>query len=244
MFMKWREKSDHYVAADGVSKRGRTGSNVAIGLTFVAALWVNPALAQVNPASYAVGRQQALMDRQQEVALALSACPVSVAGQAAVYVLDKPGYVKVRESQNGFTAIVQHSQPNSQEPHPRYLKVAELRAQGKSAEEIENFVSDAFAKGIFQAPTRPGIDYMLSKENVVVDEKGVVRYFPPHVMFYGPNLTNADLGSDGKPTSPVFVAGKGPHALIIVPVETHASEVLSDKIPNSPSSIPISPNNK
>jgi hypothetical protein len=58
-----------------------------------------------------------LMDRQKEIALALSACPPSVATKAAVYVLDKSGYVKARDSQNGFTAIVQHSLPISQEPH-------------------------------------------------------------------------------------------------------------------------------
>src|SRR5262249_32826789 len=49
-------------------------------------------------------------------ALALSACPPFVAGKAAVYVLDKSGYVKVRDSRNGFTALVQHSLPTAQEP--------------------------------------------------------------------------------------------------------------------------------
>jgi hypothetical protein len=38
------------------------------------------------------------MDRQKEIALALSACPPSVATKAAVYVLDKSGYVKARDS--------------------------------------------------------------------------------------------------------------------------------------------------
>src|SRR6266851_4683078 len=42
--------------------------------------------------------QPPLMDRQKEIALALSACPPSVASQAAVYVLDKSGYVKARDS--------------------------------------------------------------------------------------------------------------------------------------------------
>jgi len=178
-----------------------------------------------------------LMEREKEKALALSACPASVASKAAVYVLEKSGYVKVRDSQNGFTAIVQHSQPASQEPQcmdaegtrtflPRYLRVAELRAQGKSPEEIKRFVADAFAKGVFQAPTRPGVDYMLSTENIVpLDEKGTIGRFPPHVMFYGPYLTNADLGSDGDSAGPAFVAGEGsPHALIIVPVGTHADQ--------------------
>jgi hypothetical protein len=67
---------------------------------------------------------------------------------------------------------------------------------------------------------------MLSSENIVVvdAEKGIVAPFPPHIMFYGPYLTNADLGSDGSSSGPAFVAGEGsPHALIIVPVGAHAN---------------------
>jgi hypothetical protein len=149
-----------------------------------------------------------LMDRQREIALALSACPPPVANKAAVYVLDKTGYVKVRDGENGFTAILQHSVPPSQEPQcidaegsrtflPRILKVAELRAQGMSGDEIRRVMADALAEGLFHPPTRPGVDYMLSTENVVPDDKGVVAPFPPHVMFYAPYMTNSDLGSEG-----------------------------------------------
>jgi len=106
--------------------------------------------------------------------------------------------------------------------------VAELRAQGKSPDEIKRLVAEAFAKGVFQPPTRPGVDYMLSTENLVPNTKGIVVPFPPHVMFYGPYLTNADLGldgelgSDGNPVGPAFVAAEGtPYALIIVPVGAH-----------------------
>jgi hypothetical protein len=188
----------------------------------------------------AAGSQPQLMDRQKEIALALSACPSFVANKAAVYVLEKAGYVKVRDSQNGFTALVQHSLPTAQEPRcmdaegtrthlPRLLKVAELRGEGKSREEIQRFVADAFAKGVFQPPARPGVDYMLSTENLVPNEKGIVGPYPPHVMFYAPYLTNAelgvdrtDLGPDGNPSGPAFVAGEGtPHALIIVPIGAH-----------------------
>jgi len=152
---------------------------------------------------------------------------------------DTSGYVKVRDNRNGVTAIVHHSLPTSQEPQcidaegtrallPRILKVAELRAQGKSPDEIKRFVADALAKGILQPPTRPGVDYMLSTENLVPNAKGVVVPFPPHVMFYAPYLTNADLGADGElgpdgnPVGPAFVAGEGsPYTLIIVPVGAH-----------------------
>jgi hypothetical protein len=56
------------------------------------------------------------MDREKEIALALSACPPALATKAAVYVLDRSGYVKVQGGENGFTAIVQHSRPATQEP--------------------------------------------------------------------------------------------------------------------------------
>jgi hypothetical protein len=222
------------------------GSSIAemrIGLLGLAVLIAASAVSRAQSTQLKESQTPRIMDREKEVALALSACPLSVADKAAVYVLDKSGYVKVRESQNGFTAIVQHALPISQDPQcmdaegtrtflPRYLKVAELRAQGKSPEEIKRFVADAFAKGIFQPPARPGIDYMLSTENItVVDaDKGLVAPFPPHVMFYGPYMTNADLGSDGKPGGLVFVAGEGtPHALIIVPVGAHANQATDNR---------------
>jgi hypothetical protein len=76
---------------------------------------------------------------------------------------------------------------------------------------------------------------MLSAENIVPDEKGIPAPFPPHVMFYGPYLTNADIGSDGKEGGPVFVAGEAtPYALIIVPVATHkGSSSLSTDMPST-----------
>lgn len=57
------------------------------------------------------------------------------------------------------------------------------------------------------------------------EDKDIVAHFPPHVMFYGPYMTNAELGSDENPGGPAFVAGEGtPHALIIVPVAGHTEE--------------------
>ena len=216
-----------------------TVSPIRIGWLGLAIQVAVLASAAAQPPHASGGQEPPQMGRQKEIALALSACPPSVASKAAVYVLERSGYVKVRESQNGFTAIVQHSLPTSQEPQcmdaegtrtllPRALKVAELRAQGKSPDEIKRLVAEAFAKGVFQPPTRPGVDYMLSTENLVTNTKGIVVPFPPHVMFYGPYLTNADLGldgelgSDGNPVGPAFVAAEGtPYALIIVPVGAH-----------------------
>jgi len=170
--------------------------------------------------------------RDQEIALALEAAPAAVAAKASVYVHDKDGYVKARDGQNGFVCLVDHRIPNAVEPQcmdaegvktflPKYLLVASLRAKGKAEPEIRQAVKAAFASGKLKAPKRPGIIYMLSPHNVVtIDElKGVAVPFPGHLMFYAPNMTSADVGSDGTPASPVFVVDeKTPHALMIVPV--------------------------
>jgi len=96
-----------------------------------------------------------------------------------------------------------------------------MRAKGRPEAEIRAAVRKAFADGKLRAPARPGVDYMLSAHNVVTidEEKGVAVPFPPHLMFYAPGMTNADIGSDGSPGSAVFVVDeKSPHALMIVPV--------------------------
>ncbi len=168
----------------------------------------------------------------KEVALALEAAPPALGAKAGVYVHDKSGYVKARESQNGFVCLVDHRIPNAIEPQcmdeegvetflPKYLLVASLRARGKSELEIRHAVKAAFSSGKLKAPKRPGIIYMLSPHNIVtIDaERGIAAPFPGHLMFYAPNMTSADIGSDGTPASPVFVVDeKTPHALMIVPV--------------------------
>ena len=170
--------------------------------------------------------------RDQEIALALEAAPPALGAKAGVFVHDKTGYVQARESQNGFVCLVDHRIPSAVEPQcmdaegvktflPKYLLVASLRAGGKPEPEIRAAVKAAFKSGKLEAPHRPGIIYMLSPHNVVTidEEKGVAVPFPGHLMFYAPNMTSADVGSDGTPASPVFVVDeKTPHALMIVPV--------------------------
>jgi hypothetical protein len=174
----------------------------------------------------------AALDREHEIALALEAGPETVTAKAGVWIHDKTGYIKARESQNGFVCVVDHRVPAAVEPQcldaegvktflPKYQLVASLRAGGKSEADIRKRVKAAFDAGTLRAPARPGVIYMMSPHNVVTvnEEKGIAVPFPGHLMFYAPNLTSADLGSDGAPTSPLFVVDeKTPHALMIVPV--------------------------
>jgi hypothetical protein len=120
--------------------------------TRVIALVVQFTMARETAAQLPTGQPIPLMDLQREIALALSSCPSTLAEKAGVYVLEASGYVNVHESQNGFTAIVQHSLPGVQEAQCmdaesartillRILKVAELRAQVKSPDEIRRLTN-------------------------------------------------------------------------------------------------------
>ena len=167
--------------------------------------------------------------RDREVTMALSAAPAHLRDDAGVYALDATGFVKVRDSKNGFTCIVNRDHPLSLKPTcydaegsatilPKVIQVGAWMMEGKSLAEIDQLVADGFKSGRFIAPRRPGVAYMLSGDIKNVSRKtGDVSSFPPHVMFYAPNLTNADIGSkgDGSDGMP-FIAYQGPHGFMIM----------------------------
>jgi len=172
-----------------------------------------------------------LLPRDVEVTLALSAAPEHLRARAGVYVLEQRGFVKIRDSHNGFTCIVNRDEPRNQKPTcydaegtatilPKVLLVGALLMQGTPLAEIEAQVREGFRTGRFRAPRRPGVAYMLSDGNRDYNPRtGRVETFPPHVMFYAPNLTNDDIGSNGKfePGLP-SIGYQGPHGVMIVVV--------------------------
>jgi len=173
-----------------------------------------------------------LLPRDKEIDLALSAAPEHLRKGAGVYVLERNGFVQVRESANGFTCIVNRDHPLNQKPVcydaegtatilPKILRVGELLMQGKPMSEIDAEITEGFRTGKYISPRRPGVAYMLSGDIRNFNPRtGKVESFPPHVMFYAPNLTNADLGTTpealAKDPSLPFVAYQGPHGFIIV----------------------------
>ncbi len=174
----------------------------------------------------------ALFPRDKEIELALSAAPEHLRKDAGIYILERNGYVKVRESTNGFTCIVNRDHPLSLKPVcfdaegtatilPKILRVGELLMQGKPVSEIDAEIAEGFRTGKYISPRRAGVAYMLSGDiRNYNPHTGKVDSFPPHVMFYAPNLTNADLGTTpealAKDPSLPFVAYQGPHGYIIM----------------------------
>ncbi len=173
-----------------------------------------------------------LLSREKEIELALSAAPEHLRKDAGVYVLQRNGFVKVRDSANGFTCIVNRDHPLNWKPVcfdaegtatilPKVLRVGELLMQGTPMSKIDAEIAEGFRTGKYISPRRPGVAYMFSGDiRNFNPQTGKVESFPPHVMFYAPNLTNADLGTTpealAKDPSLPFVAYQGPHGFIIV----------------------------
>jgi hypothetical protein len=157
----------------------------------------------------------ASMPREQQMALAESAAPAEVSSKATVYVLGPKGYEKAREGTNGFSCIVTRHfvKPTETtiEPQcfdaegsrtllPVYLHGEELRTGGKSEAEIKADAANGYEDGRYHYPSKPGFLYMMSSENRLraIPEHGT-GIFPPHLMFYAPNMTTKDIGFDAKP---------------------------------------------
>jgi hypothetical protein len=155
----------------------------------------------------------ATVPRERQIALALSAAPAEVSSKATVYILGPKGYEKVREGTNGFSCYVGRSfiKPTETTVEPtcfdaegsrttliRRMHMEELRANGKSEAEIKADITDGYKEGRFKDPGKPGFLYMMSSENRLGASNGTTS-FPPHLMFYAPNMTTKDMGFDSQP---------------------------------------------
>jgi hypothetical protein len=209
----------------------------ALSIGLLSSAGATEAMAQELPKVY-----DASMPREQQIALAESAAPAEVSSKATVYVLGPKGYEKARQGSNGFSCIVgrHFAKPTETtiEPTcfdaegsrtllPIYLHGEEMRSSGKSEAEIKADVADGYKEGRYKYPDKPGFLYMMSSENRLgpTRDHGTVS-FPPHLMFYAPNMTTKDMGFDGEPkldylgmTHP----GAGDNLIVVVPVASSPS---------------------
>jgi hypothetical protein len=99
--------------------------------------------------------------RERQIELALSAAPTEVSSKATVYILGPKGYEKVHEGTNGFSCLIERSfrgttqtssapacfdAEGSRTIMVAYLRREELRAEGKSEEEIKEDITMAVSK--------------------------------------------------------------------------------------------------
>jgi len=228
-------------------------------LSFFAILFISTQIFAQKPASGQLEKMPATL----ETNYALSALPPQLRPGATVYLLDPAkGYYIARKGSNGFICFVMrtawewaefrkdivtamsYDAEGARTIFPVYQDVAAMRAAGKlTALQVRNIVVDRIKKGIYKAPARPGISYMLGP---------VMRTYPgtpaehivltmqmPHYMFYAPYLTNTDIGNipDGRQDGPFLVnpeamflgKRKAPYGYIIVPAgEKERAKIIAD----------------
>ena len=192
------------------------------------------AMAQELPKVY-----DASMPRQQQITLAESAAPAEVSSQATVYVLGSKGYEKVREGTNGFSCFVGRHfvKPTETTIEPAcfdaegsrtlllvYLHGEELRTSGRSEADIKADVANGYKEGRYKYPSKPGFLYMMSSHNrlsAISDRSSGI--FPPHLMFYAPNMTSEDIGLDTQSLAKLDYLGMthpgaGDNLIVVIPI--------------------------
>jgi hypothetical protein len=183
---------------------------------------------------------QYLMDRNAEIALARSAAPESISGDAEVRVLGRHGYETVAKGKNGFVCLVERSwmapfdfaqfwNPKMRGPIcfnpaavrsilPLTFKRTELVLAGFSKPQIIDGIKVFAAKEL--PPLEPGaMCYMMSKQGYLNDSAG---HWVPHLMFYVPLTDPKSWGADlaGSPVmlNPQFQGAPEPITEFMIPV--------------------------
>ena len=168
------------------------------------------------------------LPREDRIKLAESAAPTETSSNATVYILERTGYLKVRDGTNGFSCFVDRQTPWNSEPTCfdaegsrttllARIFVEEERAKGKTEEQIKTEVDNAYKSGKFRAPSKPGIAYMLSENGYLLVSGNKLVHIPPHLMFYAPYATDKDIGSPPAAANmPRLLRAGQPDAYIVV----------------------------
>ena len=165
--------------------------------------------------------QYLMADRSAEIALARSAAPEAISGDAKILVLGPHGYETAVEGKNGFVCLVERgwmspadapefwnpkirgsicfNPPAARSVLPTTFERTEMVLAGRTKAEIIEGNKAAFEKGELP-PLEPGaMSYMMSKRAYLTD-KG--DHNLAHLMFYAPPLEGRAWGAD-LPKSPV-----------------------------------------
>jgi hypothetical protein len=171
---------------------------------------------------------QYLMDREAEIALARSAAPASVSGDAEVLVLGRKGYETAVKGKNGFVCVVERSwmspfdepeflnpdqrlplclNPAAARTHlPLTLKSTALALSGMTKSQMFDAIKVAYQKKDLPLPAPGSMCFMLSKQQYFGKKYGNAD---PHVMFWFPQADHMNWAA-GLPGSPVYVHQDSP----------------------------------
>jgi hypothetical protein len=182
--------------------------------------------------------QYRLAARSEEVTLARSAAPRSIADNADVLTLGSHGYETAVKGKNGFVCVVERSwavgfddaqfwNPKVRSPIcfnpaaarsvlPGYLERTGWVLAGVSKAEMLARTKAALAANTLPAPEPGAMCYMMSKQGYLSDDTG---HWHPHLMFFLAHTDGAAWGADLE-GSPVFAAQGDPEPVttFMVPV--------------------------
>lgn len=164
------------------------------------------ALAALVPAASSFAQDRMALSRACEIAVARSALPQRLRADSTVYGLADGSYQKLAEGTGPFTCVVERNHRDSIIPQcmdkagvdsvlPAILDRSRMAVSGADFTTIETENAKRLEAGHYHPAARPGVNYMMSDYNYIyVGSAERVLKVPPHVMFYAPGLTNADIG--------------------------------------------------
>lgn len=185
---------------------------IALALPLIASGWMIWATQSSGSADTTIEP----MPVELETRFALSALPPALRDAASVYLLDPAsGYRLARQGTNGIACLVQRTVWEMADfrndiYYPlcydaagtaTYLKVimeaAQLRAEGMGPAALKAEVQRRYDDNIYQAPGKAGLSYMVGPlmRTIGPPDLQVHTMAMPHLMFYAPNITNADIGA-------------------------------------------------
>lgn len=183
--------------------------------------------------------QYLMPDRDAEIALARSAAPPSISGDAEILILARDGYHTAVPGKNGFTCVVERgwmsplNSPDFWNPKlrgpvcynpqasrsilPYTIERTKLALKGLTETQIIDSMKAAFDSNQIPLPEPGAMSYMMSKNGYLGDANG---HWRPHLMFHIPNASAASWGAN-LPGSPVLLIPPGPEpeSIFLVPLD-------------------------
>jgi hypothetical protein len=194
--------------------------------------------------------QYRMASTAEEIALARSAAPTSISGEASIQVLGDHGYEMAAKGTNGFVCMVQRSwasafddagfwNPKLRGPIcfnaaaartvlPAYLERTQWVIGGVSKADIMKRTSAELAASRIATPELGAMSYMMSKQGYLGDTAG---HWHPHLMFFFAHVAGADWGADMR-GSPIFAARDDSESIttffVLVPTWSDGTPATTD----------------
>ncbi len=223
-------------AAWGIAMKTISGSVVVFG-----ALLLGASVAQAAPAAAMAPLDQYMMPRDAEIALAKSAAPASISGDATIMVLTPKGYETAVKGSNGFVCFVERAWlaeltnpifwnpavrgPDCLNPAaarsilPHDLERAKWALGGLTIPQMIERTKAEIAAKTYIMPEPGAMSFMLSKEQKLGTSG---THWHPHLMFFVPAKSDGDMGANlsGSPVLHPFATAPDAYGTFLVPVST------------------------